>query len=55
MAYDVFINYRRDDTQAMAVVLEKFLHRAFVDLHVFLDYEGIKAEPWPGKLYQTPN
>ena len=53
MAYDVFINYRRDDTQAMAVVLEKFLHRAFVDLHVFLDYEGIKAEPWPGKLQQA--
>jgi formylglycine-generating enzyme required for sulfatase activity len=53
MAYDIFINYRRDDTLAMAVVLEKFLHNAFSDLRVFLDQAGIQAEQWPDKLRQA--
>lgn len=46
MPYDIYINYRRDDTLAMAVVLEKFLHNAFTDLRVFLDQEGIQAEQY---------
>ena len=50
MPYDVFINYRRDDTLAMAVVLEIFLKNTFSDLQVFLDQEGIEAEKWPEKL-----
>ena len=53
MPYDIFINYRRDDTLAMAVVLEKFLHNVFNDLRVFLDQEGIQAEQWPDKLRQA--
>jgi len=53
MPYDIFISYRRDDTLAMAVVLEKFLHNSFHDLRVFLDQEGIQAEPWPGKLQEA--
>ncbi|MGI9160380.1 MAG: toll/interleukin-1 receptor domain-containing protein, partial [Saprospiraceae bacterium] len=53
MAYHIFISYRRDDTLAMAVVLEKFLHNAFSDLNVFFDQEGIQAEPWPDKLRQA--
>lgn len=53
MPYDIFISYRRDDTLAMAVVLEKFLHNAFSDLRVFLDQEGIQAEQWPDKLQQA--
>lgn len=48
--YDIFINYRRDDTQPMAVVLELLLRSAFDNLKVFLDQEGIQAEKWPDKI-----
>ena len=51
MPYDIFINYRRDDTLAMAVVLEKFLKEEFDNLEVFLDLEGIEGGmEWPEKL-----
>jgi len=53
MPYDVFINYRRDDTLAMAVVLEIFLNNSFSNLQVFLDQEGIEAEKWTKKLEQA--
>ncbi len=43
MPFDIFINYRRDDTLAMAVVLQKFLEMEFADLQVFLDLEGIQG------------
>lgn len=49
----IFINYRREDSKAYAVLLKEKIQASFENVHVFLDTEDIKAgQHWPRRLEQ---
>ena len=49
----IFINYRREDSKAYAVLLKEKIQASFENVRVFLDTEDIEAgQHWPNRLEQ---
>ena len=49
----IFINYRREDSKAYALLLKEKIQASFENVRVFLDTEDIKAgQHWPRRLEQ---
>lgn len=52
-APSIFINYRREDSKAYAILLREKIQASFENVRVFLDTEDIKpGQRWPKRIEQ---